>query len=152
MTGRVADQRLLRRAASRSHAVVMVQAFAVAMMVFPSDLIIKAVGADGYPAILVAYGMLLAWMAATLFGLHNPLDYRHPVRITLWAVWLMSLVSYAFINPVIVTPLEQASGDRWFMQLAGVSGVILVTAECLRSMEDIRRVLRALSWGARSAA
>ena len=147
MTGRVVDQALLRRATSRSHAVVMVQAFAVAVMVFPSDMIIKAVGADGYPAILIAYAMLLAWVAATLFGLHNPLHYRSPVRMALWMLWLVSLVSYVFIDPAIVTPLERASADRWLMQLAGVSGVILFTAECLRSKEDIRRVLRALTWG-----
>jgi hypothetical protein len=146
MTGRVAEQRLLRRATQRSHAVFMVQAFAVAVMVFPSDMIIKAVGADGYPAVLIAYGMLLAWIAATLFGLHNPLDYRHPVRMALWGLWLVSLVSYALINPAIVNSSERAAGDRWLMQLAGVTGVILVTAECLRSREDIRRVLRALTW------
>ena len=141
------DQALLRRATSRSHAVVMVQVFAVTVMVFPSDLIIKTVGADGYPAILIAYFMLLAWVAATLFGLHNPLHYRYPVRMALWVLWLVSLISYALIDPAVVTPLERASADRWLMQLAGVSGVILVTAECLRSREDIRRVLRALTWG-----
>jgi O-antigen ligase len=147
MTGRTVDRRLLRRAATRSHAVVMLQAFAVAVMVFPSDMVIKAVGADGYPAILIAYGMLFAWIAATLLGFHNPLDYRYPVRITLWALWAVSLVSYVFIDPAIVNATERASADRWLMQLAGVSGVILVAAECLRSREDIRRVLRALTWG-----
>ena len=137
----------MRRATSRNYAVVMVQVFAVALMVFPSDLIIKVVGGDGYPAILVAYVMLLAWMAATLFGLHNPLHYRYPIRMALWVLWLVSLISYALIDPAVVTPLERASADRWLMQLAGVSGVILVTAEYLRSREDIRRVLRALTWG-----
>ena len=145
------DQALLRRATSRSHAVVMVQVFAVTVMVFPSDLIIKTVGAEGYPAILIAYFMLLAWVAATLFGLHNPLHYRYPVRMALWVLWLVSLISYALIDPAVVTPLERASADRWLMQLAGVSGVILVTAECLRSREDIRRVLRALTWPAIAA-
>jgi hypothetical protein len=147
MTERVVDQRLLRRGASRSHAVVMVQAFALAVMIFPSDMIIRAVGADGYPAILLAYGMLLTWMAATLVGLHNPLDHRHPVRMPLWTLWLISLVSFVLMDPEILTPAEQASADRWFMQLAGVSGVILLTAECMRSQEDVRRVLRALTWG-----
>jgi len=125
----------------------MVQVFAVALMVFPSDLIVKVVGGDGYPAILIAYVMLLAWVAATLFGLHNPLHYRNPVRMTLWVLWLVSLISYALIDPAVVTPLERASADRWLMQLAGVSGVILVTSEWLRSREDIRRVLRAWTWG-----
>ena len=111
-------------------------------------MVIKAVGADGYPAILIAYAMLLAWVAATLFGIHNPLHHRHPVRMALWLLWLVSLVSYVFINPAVVTSLERASADRWLMQLAGVSGVILITAECLRSLDDIRRVVRALTWGA----
>jgi O-Antigen ligase len=147
MTGRIADQRLLRRATSRSHAVVMVQVFALTVMIFPSDLVLKPVGADGYPAILVAYGLLLAWVAATLFGFHNPLEHRSPVRIGLLLLWLVSLVSYIFIDPAIVTSPERASADRWLMQLAGVSGVILVTAECLRSKDEIKRVLRALTWG-----
>ena len=34
------------------------------------------------------------------------------------------------------------------MQLAVMTGIVLVTAECLDSKEDIRRVLRALTWGA----
>src|SRR5690348_7270593 len=147
MTGRIAAQPLLRRATSRSHAVVMLQVFAVAVMVFPSDLVLKPVGADGYPAILVAYGLLLAWVAATLFGFHNPLEHRSPVRIALLLLWLVSLVSYIFIDPAIVTSPERASADRWLMQLAGISGVILVTAECLRSKDEIKRVLRALTWG-----
>jgi O-antigen ligase len=147
MAERVVNRSVLRRVASRPHAVVMVQAFAVAVMIFPSDMVIKAVGADGYPAILIAYGMLLTWIAATLFGLHNPLDYRYPVRMPLWTLWLVSLVSFVFMDPQTLTSAERASGDRWFMQLAGVSGVVLFTAECLRSREDIRRVLRALTWG-----
>ena len=127
--------------------VPMLQVFAVTLMVFPANAVIKPVGAAGYVAALVAYCIFLAWVAATLFGLHNPLDYRYPVRIALCTLWLVSLVSYAFINPRHVNRSEQASADRWLMQLAGVSGVILVAAECLRSLEDIRRVLRALMWG-----
>ena len=34
------------------------------------------------------------------------------------------------------------------MQLAAMTRIALVTAECLDSKEDIRRVLRALTWGA----
>jgi O-antigen ligase len=143
----VSDRALPLQTTSRSHAVVVVQVFVIALMVFPSYMIIKAIGGDGYPAILIGYVMLLAWSAATLFGFHNPLNHRYPVRIALWTLWIVSIISYIFINPVILTPLEEAAGDRWFMQLAGVSGVILFTAEFLRTQEDVMRVLRTLSWG-----
>jgi O-antigen ligase len=134
-------------AAARSHAVLLLQIFAVTALVFPSSYVIKAVGAGGYVGALVAYCLFLAWMVATLFGQHNPLDYRYPVRIALCALWLVSLVSYVLMDRTTMTVIQRTGADRWLLQLVGMSGVILVAAECLRSEEDIRRVLRALSWG-----
>ena len=136
-----------RRSALRSQAVPLLQVYAVSVMVFPSSAVIKAVGGGGYVAALVAYCLFLAWVAATLFGLHNPLDHRYPVRITLCTLWLVSLASYALMKRSMLSVIQLTGADRWLLQLAAVSGVILVTAECLRSVEDIRRVLRALTWG-----
>jgi O-antigen ligase len=147
MTSLASDEGLAQPIAVRNHAVPLLQTFAVALMVFPSDLVIKTIGAGGYPAALVAYFAFLAWVAATLFGLHNPLDYRYPVRIALCALWLASLASYALMNRAVLSSTQLLGADRWLLQLACVSGVILVAAECLRSIEDIRRVLRALTWG-----
>ena len=147
MTMLTIEQRLAQRLAVRSDAVPLLQVFAVTVMVFPADTVIKAIGGGGYVAALVGYCLFLAWVAATLFGLHNPLDYRYPVRATVCALWIVSLASYALINRANLTVAQQAGADRWLMQLAAVSGVILVAAECLRSLEDVRRVLRALTWG-----
>jgi hypothetical protein len=124
----------------------MLQVFAVAVMVFPSDQVIKAVGAGGYVAALVAYFMFVAYTAVTLFGLHNPLDYRYPVRFALCTLWLVALASYALMDRTLLSSTQLSSADRWLIQLVGVSGVILVAAEFLRSLEDIHRVLRALVW------
>ena len=147
MTALTGEWRLGRRIAFRSHAVLLLQVFAVTVMVFPADAVIKAVGGGGYLAALVAYCLFLAWVTATLFGFHNPLDHRYPVRISLCALLLVSLASYALMVRATLSSTQQAGADRWLMQLAGVSGVILVAAEALRSVEDIRRVLRALTWG-----
>jgi O-antigen ligase len=125
----------------------LLQAFALAVMIFPSDIVLKAVGGAGYLAALIAYCAFLAWMAATLLGVHNPLDYRYPVRISLCTLWLVSLASYALMNRAMLNTTQQLAADRWLMQLAGVSGIVLVAAEGLRSLEDIHRVLRALIWG-----
>ena len=147
MTSLVVDQISGHRTASQGHAVRMLQVFAVTLMVFPSDTVIKAIGAGGYVAALVAYLMFLAYIAVTLFGLHNPLDYRYPIRIALCVLWLVALASYSLMDRAMLSSVQQSSADRWLIQLAGVSGVILVAAEFPRSLDDIHRVLRALVWG-----
>jgi O-antigen ligase len=147
MTALAIDQREGKSAVSRSHAVLLLQVFAATVMVFPSDEVLKAVGAGGYVAALVSYCLFLAWVAAMLFGQHNPFEHRSPVRIPLCTLWLVSLASYVLMNRGMLTSAELESGDRWLMQLAGISGVILVASECLRSIEDVNRVLRVLTWG-----
>lgn len=131
----------------RSHSTIVLQVFAVTLMVFPSNSVLKAVGGGGYVAALVAYCLFLLWIVAVLFGIHNPLNHRSPVRITLCGMWVASLVSYALMNRGQLTSTQITGADRWLLQLAGASGVILVASETLQSMEDIRRVLRAMTWG-----
>jgi hypothetical protein len=136
-----------RPVAARSDAVRLLQIFALTVMIFPSSYVIKAVGAGGYVAALVSYCLFLAWIAAMLFGQHNPFEYHYPVRIALCSMWLVSLTSYVLIDRTVMTTTELTGANRWLLQLIGVSGVILVSAECLRTEEDIRRVLRAMAWG-----
>jgi O-antigen ligase len=133
--------------AARSDAVRLLQVFALTAMIFPSSYVIKAVGGQGYVAALVSYCLFLAWIVAMLFGQHNPFDYHYPVRIALCGMWLVSLASYVLIDRTVMTSTQLTGANRWLLQLIGVSGVILVSAECLRTEEDIRRVLRALTWG-----
>jgi O-antigen ligase len=130
-----------------SASVRMLQIFAVCLMIFPGDDVLKVVGGDGYPAALVSYVIFFAWLAGSLLGQHNPIEYRYPVRITLAWLWIVSLASYILMNQASLNSEQVLSAQRWFLQLAGMSGIILVASEGLRSLEDIRRVLRALVWG-----
>ena len=147
MTSLVIDRVPGQRAARHDHAIGLLQVFAVSLLIFPSDTVVKAIGADGYVAALIAYIIFLGYIAVTLFGLHNPLDYRYPIRITLCLLWLVTLASYALMDRTMLTAVQQSSADRWLIQLAGASGIILIAAEYLHSLEDIHRVLRALVWG-----
>lgn len=147
MTALAAGRALHPTSARRFPASLLLQVFALTVMIFPSDTVLKAIGGAGYVAAMVAYGAFLAWVAATLFGIHNPLDYRYPARISLCTLWLVSLASYALMDRAMLNVTQQTAADRWLMELAGISGVILVAAEGLRSLEDIHRVLRALLWG-----
>src|SRR4051812_5926048 len=131
----------------RSHAVPMLQVFALAIFIFPADTVIKAVGAQGYVGALIGMFMFGAFLAATLFGIHNPLECRHPIRAALIPLWLSVLITYVVMDRASMTAFQVKGADRLLMQLAIVSGVALVAAEGLESLHDIRRVLRALIWG-----
>jgi hypothetical protein len=132
-----------RRVATRSHAVPVLQLFALAVMVIPSDTVIHAIGAEGYVAALVGWFALAAFIAATLLELHDPARHRHPIRGVLSVFWISVLVSYVVMDRSTLTETQAAAADRLMMQLAVISGVALLAAECLTSLRDVRRVLRA---------
>jgi O-Antigen ligase len=131
----------------RSYAVPILQLFALTVMVIPSDSVIEAIGAQGYAAALVGMFAFAALFAAILLGRHDPLRHRHPIRVVLCVFWLSVLASYIVMDRTTLTDVEAAAADRLMIQLAVITGVVLVAAECLTSLHDVRRVLRALTWG-----
>jgi hypothetical protein len=138
---------LAREVASRSHAVPLLQVFALTVMVIPSDTVIVVIGAGGYPAGLVGLFAFAVFVAATVLGLHNPLQERHPVRSVICLLWIAALASYVLMDRSTLSVVQLAAADRLLMQLAVMTGIAFVAAECLRSLPELRRVLRALVWG-----
>jgi O-antigen ligase len=130
-----------------SHAVRILQVYSIALMILPADYVVTVIGADGYAAALVSYAMLAMWFAGSLLGQHNPFACRYPVRVTLAGMWAVTIASYLMMSRASLSTTQLLAADRWLMQLAGMSGVILVAAEGVRTLEDVRRVLRTLTWG-----
>ena len=89
---------LVRSSSSRSRAVLLLQAFAVALFVIPSDTVITAIGAGGYAAALIGMFAFTAFVTVSLLGLHNPLGRRHPIRAVLCLLWLSVLASYVLMD------------------------------------------------------
>lgn len=135
-----------RVAEKPSHAVRILQVYSIALMVLPSDYVVKRIGAEGYAAALVSYVMLALWLTGTMFGHHDALACRYPVRVTLACMWVVTIASYVLMQRTSLSSEQISSANRWLMQLAGMSGVVLVAAEGLRTLEDVRRVLRVLTW------
>lgn len=138
---------LVRSISSRTRAVILLQGFALTLFVIPSDTVIKAIGAGGYAAALIGMFAFAAYLTVTLLGLHNPLAQRHPIRAVLCLLWLSVLASYVLMDRTAMTVPELASADRLLMQLAVITGVALIAADFLDSLDDVRRVLRVISWG-----
>jgi O-antigen ligase len=132
---------------SRSYAVPILQLFALTVMVIPSDTVIRAIGAQGYAAALVGMFAFVAYLAAILFGLHDPLRHQHPVRNVICLVWISVLASYIAMDRGTLTVSEASGADRLLLQLVVITGIALIAAEFVNSLHDMRRVLRALTWG-----
>jgi hypothetical protein len=135
------------RAGGSEAAVKTLQIYAVTLMVFPSDTVIRAVGASGYVASLVAMFIFVAWIASVVLGLHDPRRSHNPVRAVLGLMWVVTLVSYVVMHLYLRPPEEQLAADRWLMELIGTTGVIVVAGGMLTNFEDIRRAQRAIVWG-----
>ncbi len=142
----MADERQARTR-PRSSAVTLLSVMVLTLFVFPSNAVLHAVGGAGYAAALVSYLILLLYVGATIIGLHHPLQYHSPVRTALCALWIVSLISYLLMDRGLLNTTQQTGAERWLLQLAGVSGIIVVASECIHTYEDVRRVLRALCWG-----
>ena len=130
-----------------SDGVVLLQIFALSVMVIPSDTVIGAIGAAGYPASLVGGLIFLAFLAALLFGVHSPHSHRHPIQMVLCLFSVSVLVSYLLMDRGVLTTTQLTGGDRTLIRLAVIAGVVSVAAEWLKSLDDVHRVLRALCWG-----
>jgi hypothetical protein len=131
----------------RSDGVRFLQVFAVAVMAIPSTTVIGAIGAPGYPGSLVGVAIFLVYLATVLLGFHNPTRCRHPVQSVLCVVWLSALASYLLMDRATLTPAQLKGADRFLIELIVMTGVGLVAAEWIRSVEDARRVVRVLCWG-----
>ena len=125
----------------------MLQVLAGALMIFPSDSVVAAVGASGFMASLVAMGLFAIYLAAVALGHHDPTQHRNPLRVTLAALWCVSLISYALMHLGELPVEERLSADRWLLLLAAMTGVALVAAEGLLTLQGVRRVVRVLAWG-----
>ncbi|MGA3539793.1 O-antigen ligase family protein [Micromonosporaceae bacterium DT194] len=131
---------------SRQAAFVL-QVFILTVFLFPSDTVIRVIGAQGYVAGITAIVLFLAWAVTAILGFHDPVHTRYPVRGALGFFWIASLLSYAMMPFYSPDATQRLSADRWVMLLIGMSGVILMAAEHLRSWPDILRVVRMVVWG-----
>ncbi|KQW48835.1 hypothetical protein ASC77_08895 [Nocardioides sp. Root1257] len=150
-------------------AVAIVVAYAVLLLCIPSQLIFGPLGAPGTPANMVGIAGLLWWACATIAG-QNPVRGLTPTRFVV--LLLTCAVLAAYVNGMVkgwyappnmrantdelwtlVTPTVDetttamiSAADRGLLSFAGWMGVVLVTAEGLRSWRDLDLLVEWLCW------
>jgi len=135
----------------RAHVPLLIKFAAFAIFFFPSNMVLKPLGAVGTLPLMIALLLLAVWLCSVLFGLTNPLDTRHPGRMGLVLLWVGTCASYAAMYSGYTGGSEspaRAAADRWLILLLASAGIILVTAEAVRTLNAAMALTRALLAGA----
>lgn len=154
-------ERMVRRG-SHLPAILVPMAYVTLLLLLPSRLVVPQIGAPGTPANLVAITGLVVWVCLTVGGLNGRKGWT-PTRATVALFTLAVLASllsgnqYGWYQPADIhqrsdrlwrsVPLDQLSvaldsaGARGLLALAGWMGVLLLTAEAVRSWRDLERVV-----------
>lgn len=124
---------------------------AFAIFAMPAHMVLKPLGAAGHVAMLLALVLFIVWGVSILLGLHSSAASRHPGRIGLFMMLLATCITYAmmhsgFSGPSTVT--GRASADRWVLLMVASAGLILVTAEVVKTTEHAMILIRSLLRGA----
>lgn len=168
MVVRGSEQSAPRSSSLRLPAVAFLVVYCALLLLVPSQLILKPLGAPGTPANLWGLGGLLWWLCVTVGGL-NPRGIS-PMRVAAGLLALAVLASYASamvhgwsapadvhqitddvydLVPTTVDGLAEkmiSGADRGLLSLGGWLGVVLMTTDGLRSWRDVHLLARCLVW------
>ncbi|WP_426002679.1 O-antigen ligase family protein [Paenarthrobacter sp. NyZ202] len=134
-----------------SHVPLLLKFAAFGIFFFPSNMVLKPLGAVGTLPLIIALLLLAVWVCSVLFGLTNPLENRHPGRMGFVLLWVGTCASYAAMYSGYTGGSEspaRAAADRWLILLLASAGIILVTAEAVRTLNAAIALTRALLAGA----
>lgn len=117
----------------------------------PASRVLEPIGAAGTVPMLLALLLGGFWVASWAWGLHDPIPARHPGRLAVAALLLASVASAAALDVGATggsTVATRASSERWLLLVLASAALVTVCAECVRSMQDAERCVRALLNGA----
>lgn len=124
---------------------------AFSIFAFPSSMVIAPLGAAGTVPLILALVLFVFWVAMVLFGFQNPLTEGNPGSLGLCLLAVATCASYAAMFSGWTggsTVAARASADRWLLLLIGSAGIILVSSQSIKSIDDAMRIVRALLAGA----
>jgi hypothetical protein len=130
---------------------MLLRATAVVLFVLPANMVLEPLGAIGYAPMLCGLLVVVFWIISALYGLHDPIAFRHPGRVALALLLFASCFSYAALALGLTgdaTVEGRASADRWLILVLVSVAIALVTTEVVRTMNDAMVLIRALLAGA----
>jgi polysaccharide biosynthesis protein PslJ len=123
----------------------LLTALLVLLVGVPATQVVGPLGAAGTPSVLFGVGCLLWWGIGRLDRRFGLVRGRQPMRIVVGIFVAAMLASYAVGMMRVTLPLEMRSADRAVLRLLGAVGILLISADGLRSRADLDRLLRRVS-------
>ncbi|GAA3554032.1 hypothetical protein GCM10022222_42120 [Amycolatopsis ultiminotia] len=119
-----------------------------ATFLLPANLVLAPLGQAGAPSGLFAGGLLLVWFClrcAPDLGTDRGFQ---PLRVVVLFAVVSQLASYAAGQVRGLSPLEASGANAGLLGELGAIGVVLYTADTLRDVRAVRRVLSRVTLGA----
>lgn len=134
------------RRSDRASITVLLGVYLGLLVVIPTRMIWKPMGALGMPSIVFAAVTSLVW--ATAVCTPEPLIVRQsvPVRWMMAMLWTSTLLSFAVMHWHAVPGVEARSADRFLVYLLGWSAICLLIAELAKTETDLYRLIRWTVW------
>ncbi len=129
-------------------AVVPVGVAILATFLIPSDSVIRAIGAMGFPGGLAAIALLGLWGCLVATRIHRPWHYRNPTSIILTLFVMSSLIGYVVTHLGSPTASIVRAADRVLMLNAACAGIILCIAQGANTRRAIGVVMDVVLLGA----
>ena len=137
---------LSRRRYAAMDAVVLLSIMFFLLYLIPANLVLPIGLAEiGRPAMVVGLLMWSWWVLGRL-GAGLVLVGRQPMRWAVLALLLTALISYANGQLRGMTVTEANGADRGMIGIAVFAGVILVTADGIRTWDRIRVIVKVFVW------
>jgi O-antigen ligase len=130
---------------------LLLRVFAFSVFFFPASMVIGPLGAVGTVPMILGGLLLALWFASAVFGIHDPFTARHPARLAVGVLLLATFASYVALYSGWTgtsTVAGRASADRWLILLLVSTGIIMVVAETVRTLEHALVLVRAVLAGA----
>jgi polysaccharide biosynthesis protein PslJ len=134
------------RTARRQHDTLgLLTCFLLLLVLVPSRLVFKPLGASGTPAAMLALFGLMSWACAWLVPSLTPGRWQQPVR---WAIGLFGLAVLASYLPAVTTYLAGGgirSADRGLITVAVFAGIALMVADGIHTRKRLDTLMKRLT-------
>lgn len=146
----VADQpnsvRTPFRPRRRPGATAVLTIYLATLVLIPAPLTVPALGSAGSPATILALGAFFWWVWFHIQRsgpLHRSFQFLR-AAVLAWLLIMVVVYAHAMTAPV---PFDEVSpADSAMLRVVGLSGVVLMTADGITSLEGIRMIVRRLGF------
>ncbi|WP_051791699.1 O-antigen ligase family protein [Amycolatopsis jejuensis] len=119
-----------------------------ATFLLPANLVLAPLGQSGVPSGLLASGLLLIWFCLRCAPDLGTDRHFQPLRIVVLFAVVSQLASYAAGQVRGLSPLELSGANAGLLAELSAMGILLYTADTLRDIRAVRRVLNRVTAGA----